>query len=92
MELSNHYSPKILLVDDNQSHLDVLEMNLKELDCQIFKANTGKQALDLAQENEFALFVIDILLPGMDGYALAKEFKKNSQPCMLLGEERKIDA
>lgn len=78
MELSNHYSPKVLLVDDNVSHLEELELSLEELDSQLFKAQSADQALELVKENEFALFVIDIGLPGMDGYALAQEFKKNA--------------
>jgi signal transduction histidine kinase len=65
-------------VDDNVSHLESLELNLKELDCQVFKAQRGLEALELVKENEFALFVIDIRLPGMDGYTLAQEFKKDS--------------
>lgn len=78
MELSNHYSPKILLVDDSESHLESLELNLSELDCQIFKALSGQEALELSKENEFALFIIDVRMPEMDGYALAQEFKKSS--------------
>jgi len=78
LELSHHYAPKVLIVDDDESQLNFLVSHLKGLDTKIFQASSGLEALKLTSVHDFALFMIDIHMPEMDGYALANEFKKNS--------------
>jgi PAS domain S-box-containing protein len=62
---------KILIVDDNTFYLSVLGAILKSVDAEIYVASSGKQALQYINENEFALAILDIEMPEMDGFELA---------------------
>lgn len=62
----------ILIVDDRPDNLFVLESLLEDINCNIVKANSGKEALDLLQEQEFALVILDVHMPEMDGFKTAK--------------------
>jgi len=68
--LKNEIS-KILIVDDNSFYLSVLKTILKDVEAAIYLANSGKEALSLLSENNFALAILDIQMPEMDGFELA---------------------
>lgn len=73
--------PKILLVDDKRENLISLEAILKHLPIQMIKVSSGLEALAATLEHDFALALLDIQMPGMDGYELAsilRERKKTS--------------
>ena len=65
---------KILVVDDLEENLFSMEHLLEDmdLDCQVIKARSGQQALNYIHEQEFALVLLDIMMPEMDGYEVAK--------------------
>ncbi len=60
--------PKILIVDDKLENLVALESVLRDFDVEFIRALSGNQALALTLKNEFALGIIDIQMPEMDGY------------------------
>lgn len=60
--------PKILMVDDKPENLIVLEKLLASLDVDLYKANSGNEALSLTLEHDFVLILLDVQMPGMDGY------------------------
>ncbi|MFA5329066.1 MAG: PAS domain S-box protein [Prolixibacteraceae bacterium] len=62
---------KILIVDDNTFYLSLLKTILREVDAEVYMASSGKDALDLIHKNDFALAVLDIQMPEMDGFELA---------------------
>jgi PAS domain S-box-containing protein len=62
---------KILIVDDNTFYLSVLKTILKDVEADIFMASSGQDALGLINENNFALAVLDIEMPEMNGFELA---------------------
>lgn len=64
--------PKILLVDDRPANLLALESVLSSLEVQLFKTTTGDEALRLTLNNAFALAILDVQMPVMDGYELAR--------------------
>ncbi len=68
--LKNEIS-KILIVDDNSFYLTVLKTILKDIEVAVYLANSGKEALSLLNENNFALAILDIQMPEMDGFELA---------------------
>jgi len=69
--------PKILLVDDTPANLFATQIVLKELNCQTITAQSGQEALDMLQEYEFALVLMDIHMPIMDGFEAAKRIFDN---------------
>jgi Signal transduction histidine kinase len=70
---------KILIVDDKQENLIALEKLLSECDVEIVKAGSGTEALALILEHEFALALIDVQMPDMDGYETVKLMRQVEQ-------------
>jgi CheY-like chemotaxis protein len=70
-------TPKLLLVDDNRANLVALVNLLKKVDCKVVMATSGQEALQLIEENDFALMLLDIRMPEMDGYEVAKRIRHN---------------
>lgn len=64
-------SPKILLVDDKPENLFALTQVLERLDVQPVTAADGNEALRATLAHDFALAILDVQMPGMDGYELA---------------------
>lgn len=58
---------KILLVDDEPDILEILEFNLSNEGYQVFTANNGKEALELADKQIPHLVILDVMMPIMDG-------------------------
>ena len=62
----------ILLVDDRPENLITLEGILESAELRIFKACSGNEALSLMFETDFALVLLDVQMPGMDGFETAE--------------------
>jgi diguanylate cyclase (GGDEF)-like protein len=71
-ETNNLSKAKILLVDDIPDSLYAIEEILREQDCHIIKALSGQEALKKIVENEFALVLLDVQMPEMDGFETAE--------------------
>jgi len=71
----------ILLVDDNKRNLDALESILASPELRLVRAQTPDEALLWLVHNEFACIVLDVQMPGMNGFELARLIKtrKRSQ-------------
>ncbi len=71
----------LLLVDDRPENLLALENVLDGLDCHLFKATSGHEALRLTLKHDFALVLLDVQMPGMDGFEVAElmRAKRESQ-------------
>lgn len=64
--------PKCLIVDDLRENIIALDSLLKDENLEILTAQSGVEALDLLLENEFAVALLDVQMPGMDGFELAE--------------------
>lgn len=62
----------ILLVDDKQENLFALKSTLDDLNCNIFTATSGRETLRLVLKQEFDLILLDVQMPGMDGFEVAE--------------------
>jgi len=62
----------ILLVDDKQENLVALEELLRKPDRRLVKASSGNDALRLLLKHDFAMVLLDVEMPGMDGYEVAE--------------------
>src|ERR1700733_4208412 len=63
--------PNILVVDDRKENLLATEKILRHLDAGIFKANSGNEALSLILRHTFAVVLLDVQMPEMDGFETA---------------------
>lgn len=68
---------KILIVDDTPKNIQVLGSFLKKEGYQTGFALNGKQALLSLEKSQFDLVLLDIMMPGMDGYTTCIEIRKN---------------
>jgi len=66
--IQNNAQPKILIVDDIPANLFALEQTLKPLRAQLTRAESGEEALSKVLRNDFALILMDVQMPGMDGF------------------------
>ncbi len=62
----------ILVVDDNEANLIAIEAALQTLGRPLVLARSGEQALARLLEQDFALIILDVAMPGMDGFETAK--------------------
>ena len=69
----------ILIVDDEQDILDLLQFNLKAEGYQILAAKDGEKALELAESSQPDLIILDIMLPGKDGWEVIRELRNNEE-------------
>lgn len=69
--------PKILIVDDRIKNIIVLEEMLADLDVSFIRAMSGEEAITRAQETDFALILMDVHMPGMDGFETVERIRQN---------------
>ncbi|GGN39335.1 hypothetical protein GCM10012285_16270 [Streptomyces kronopolitis] len=81
-------SPSILIVDDMEENLVALEAVLGSLTQKVVRARSGEEALKAMLREEFAVVLIDVLMPGMNGFETAANIKGLDQtkdvPIILL--------
>ena len=70
---------KILIVDDKPENLLALKRLLETQDADIIGASCGEEALAATLDHDFALILLDVNMPGMDGYELALLLRGNSR-------------
>jgi len=66
--------PKILVVDDEPMNVDLLEAHLC-MDYDIVTASSGEEAIEKVKSGKPDLILLDIMMPGMDGYEVSKRLK-----------------
>lgn len=82
---------RILVVDDEASILELVAYNLRRSGYEVLTAENGEEALRIARSGGLDLVILDVMLPGMDGFDVLKELRRNSEtPVLMLtarGEE-----
>jgi signal transduction histidine kinase len=71
--------PAVLIVDDVESNLVTLEALLADMDCEVVRAGDGNAALRQLLKREFAVMLLDVRMPEMDGYEVARYARQNPQ-------------
>ena len=77
---------KVLVIEDDKSISDLIEIHLIDLNCQVTKAFDGEKGFKLALENNYDLIVLDLMLPKLDGLEICKEVRKQEiyTPILML--------
>jgi len=82
------HRPLVLVADDDEDILQLLAFRLERAGYEVVRAHNGKQALRLALERHPALAVLDVMMPGLDGYEVTRELRRHevtsTMPVILL--------
>lgn len=79
MNSSNSTSDKILVVDDSPDNVFLIKTILEEEGYEISTAENGSSALKRIEESTFDLILLDLMMPGMDGYEVTKHIRGNAE-------------
>lgn len=77
MSQNKHKPQSILIVDDESKNIQLLGNLLSEQSYEVEAAMSGEEALDWVNERRFDLILLDIMMPGIDGYEVCRKIKKN---------------
>lgn len=71
--------PRVLVAEDNATNMNIMRGLLRKLDCEIVEAENGREALNAIEQYNFALILMDINMPEVDGYDVAKHLSLDSR-------------
>ncbi len=74
---------KILIVDDKEENLISLERILSDFDIEFVRASSGEDALKYTLKDEFAMAILDVQMPGMDGYETLELMRQRKKTKLL---------
>jgi DNA-binding response OmpR family regulator len=75
---------KILVVDDEPHILHLLQFLLTDEGYLVTTADTGESALEVAGRDDFDLVILDLALPGIDGFAVCRSLQNRNIPVLML--------
>jgi two-component system alkaline phosphatase synthesis response regulator PhoP len=70
---------KVLVVDDEPDVVDMLRMMLENASYEVFSAYDGKEGIEKAKKEKPDAIVMDLMMPGMDGFKACKEMKNDPE-------------
>ncbi len=82
---------RILIVDDEQRIIDLARMYIEQEGFKVESATDGKEALDKILNDEPALIVLDLMLPGMDGLEICRRVRTQSDVPIIMLTARSED-
>lgn len=70
---------KVLIVDDEEHIVELLKFNLLNAGYDVYTANDGINAVKIAKAEKPSLMLLDLMLPGIDGFDVCKEIKRDDE-------------
>ncbi|MDF2876180.1 MAG: phoP 1 [Sporomusa sp.] len=74
----------VLIVDDDSKLVELLQLYFQKDGFVVFTANDGITALNIAREKEPDILVLDLMLPGMDGWDICRTLRRDSEVPILM--------
>lgn len=76
----------VLIIEDDAHIVELLTIHLNDLGCEVQSASEGRQGLRLAEEGQFDLIILDLMLPGLDGMEICRRIRQTDRqtPIMML--------
>ena len=83
----------VLIVEDDKAIVELLEIHIKDLDCDVLKAYDGEAGLELALKHKPDLMILDVSMPKMDGFQVCQKVRaqQNTPIIMLTAKSEEID-
>ena len=75
--------PRVLAVDDEERNLRLMEAMLLPMGYEFFRAHSGEEALDIVRETPPDVVLLDIMMPGVNGFEVARRLKANEDTCII---------
>jgi DNA-binding response OmpR family regulator len=87
---------KILVVDDDESIRRLVSFTLTDLGHEVIEAANGHEAISVVRDSEPVLIVLDVMMPGMDGFGVLRELrrlglKRNTRVVLLTAKTQETD-
>lgn len=85
---------KVLVVEDEDSIRKFVKINLEREGFQVLEAGTGEEGLEIAANNDIDIVILDLMLPGIDGYEVCKRLREESEELgiiMLTAKSQDLD-
>ena len=74
---------RILAVDDSEQNLMMIELYLRGGEFEVVCAQSGRQALELCSKQAFDLILLDVVMPGVDGFEVCRRLKANARTAFV---------
>ena len=75
---------KVLIVEDEKAIADLIEITLARLDCACEQVHSGEAAADRIEAARYDLILLDVMLPGVDGFTLMDYIAPTGTPVIFI--------
>ena len=82
------------MIEDDVSIVELVAIHLKDIYCELTKAHSGIEGLNLATKNKYDMIILDVMLPGMDGIEICRRLRADkifTPILMLTARSEEID-
>ncbi len=82
------------MIEDDVSIVELVAIHLKDIYCELTKAHSGIDGLNLATKNKYDMIILDVMLPGMDGIEICRRLRADkifTPILMLTARSEEID-
>lgn len=84
-------SDKVLIVEDEESIAELEKDYLELSDFEVMVAKDGNKGLELALSQEFSMIILDLMLPGVDGFEICRQIREVKNTPIIIVSARKED-
>jgi len=74
---------RILVVDDSVENLSLIELFLRDTEFEVVTAGGGREALERAEKERFELILLDVVMPGIDGFEVCRRLKNDPRTAFV---------